>query len=357
MAKKSRKILEISSYPPPRAGWGIRVAFVMEGLREAGHSCQVINIAPESRRIPSSEYLTSMNGLDYTWKCFWWSLKGYRIHMHINGNSPKGFILAVIAHTMNLITFKRPVITMHAGPLQLFFPKERSRKWAPVIKYLFSSARRVICNSPAVKAKIIDYGIPEKKIISIPAFSRQYLRFKPLPMKSELQEFSADKDILLCSYNFFRPEFFIDRMMRALAILLKDHPRVGLMMLGSTDNSEEIRELIKELGIENHVYFAGDLTKEDFLTHVSRSDIMVRTPIRDGVASSVLEGLALGVPVVASENNRRPPSTITYDHENIEEMAAVLKETIDNLETVKQQVVKPEIRDTVADEVAVLTEV
>ena len=83
------KVLEISSYPPPRAGWGIRVTFVKEALLEAGHACEVLNIAPESRRIPSDEYLTSMNGLDYTWKCFKYSLKGYRVHMHLNGNSPK----------------------------------------------------------------------------------------------------------------------------------------------------------------------------------------------------------------------------------------------------------------------------
>ena len=84
-----KKILEISSYPPPRAGWGIRVSFVKDALIKAGHSCEVVNIAPESRRIPSPEYLTSMSGFDYFQKVFARSLRGYRVHMHLNGNSPK----------------------------------------------------------------------------------------------------------------------------------------------------------------------------------------------------------------------------------------------------------------------------
>ena len=33
------RILEISSYPPPRAGWGIRVEYLKKHLEAAGHEC------------------------------------------------------------------------------------------------------------------------------------------------------------------------------------------------------------------------------------------------------------------------------------------------------------------------------
>ncbi len=355
--RKSKKILEISSYPPPRAGWGIRVSFVKQALIEAGHECQVINIAPESRTIPSPEYLTSMNGLDYAWKVFKLSLKGYRVHMHLNGNSPKGFILTIIAETLNLLTFKRPILTVHAGPYQIYFPRERAPKLAPMFKFIFGVARKVICNNEAVKEKIIEYGICPGKIIPIQAFSRQYLQYHPANLSGAMGDFVERKEILISSYVFFRPEFFIDRMVKGVAELTKIHPGVGLIILGSDDNSEEIRALVKELGIEDSVFFAGDLDHDTFLTLVHKSDIFLRTPIRDGVASSVLEALALGVPVVASENHRRPPGCITYNHEDIADMVRVLDETIRNLPEVKKQVIKPEIRDTVAEEVAILTEV
>ncbi len=352
----AKKILEISSYPPPRAGWGVRVSFVKQALLAAGHDCKVINIAPESRKIPSAEYLTSLNGLDYVKKVLLHSLKGYRVHMHLNGNSPKGFILTILAEICNLITLKRPVLTVHAGPKQLYFPKEQAPYLTPMFKFIFGVARHIICNDEKVKAKIVEYGINPEKVVPIQAFSRQYLQFIPQTPPEPLCKFMENKQFLISSYVFFRPEFFIDRMVKGLAELVKKYPNLGLMILGSDDNSEDIRALVKQLGMGDNVYFCGDLDHDMFLTLVSRSDIFLRTPIRDGVSSSVLEALALGVPVVASENHRRPQSVITYNHEDIADMVQVLDEVLENLDNVKANVIKPEIRDTVADEVAVLLE-
>jgi len=217
-------------------------------------------------------------------------------------------------------------------------------------------AGKIICNNEAVKEKIVEYGINPKKIVPIPAFSKQYLQFEKIHLNGTLEAFMKGKELLISSYVFFRPEFFIDRMVKGMAELVKKHPKAGLMILGSDDGSEEIKELVRKLGISDQVYFTGDLDHDTFLTVVSHSDIVLRTPIRDGVSSSVLEALALNVPVVASENERRPESVITYNHEDISDMVRVLEETIKNLPAVKAKVVKPTIRDTVADEVAVLTD-
>ena len=145
-------------------------------------------------------------------------------------------------------------------------------------------------------------------------------------------------------------------MIAGIAELIKEYPDLGLVILGSDDHSEEIRSQVKDLNLEDHVFFAGDQDHDSFLTIVTASDIFLRTPIRDGIASSVLEALALGVPVVASENHRRPPSSVTYDHEHVQDMVRVVSKTLENLEQVKASLIKPEIQDTVADEIAVLVE-
>lgn len=351
---RPQKILEISSYPPPRAGWGIRVAFVKAALITSGHRCEVLNIAPESRKIPSSEYLTSLNGLDYVWKVLSHCLRGYRVHMHMNGDSPKGFILALLAEMICFVTFKRPVLTFHAGPYQKYFPQERAPLLTPVYKLIFGIAGRIICNNEAIKEKIAGYGARPEKITPIQAFSVQYLQYQPASLNGAGKLFMEGRKPLIASYVFFRPEFFIDRMIRAVAQLCPTFPGLGLLILGSDDGSQEIRELAGELGISDHLHFAGDLDHDTFLSCVAAADIFLRTPVKDGVCSSVLEALSLGVPVVASENGSRPVSVITYDHESIDDMARVLKETIENLPQVKKGVVKPTIRDTVADELAVL---
>ena len=203
----SRKILEISSYPPPRAGWGVRVSYVKDGLIAAGHECQVINIAPESRRIPSPEYLTAMNGLDYFWKCLKLSASGYRIHMHLNGNSPKGFVLTILAEIANLLTFRRPVLTVHAGPNQIYFPRENAPKLVLMFKFIFGVARKIICNSERVKEKIVEYGIKPDKIVPIQAFSVQYLQFEKQALPEDLQQFISKRHPLISSYVFSARNF------------------------------------------------------------------------------------------------------------------------------------------------------
>jgi glycosyltransferase involved in cell wall biosynthesis len=352
---KKIKILEISSYPPPRAGWGVRVSFVKEALINKGHVCEVLNTSPFSRKMPSNEYLTSMSGLDYFKKVLTRCWRGYSVHMHMNGDSPKGFILTSIALTASLLTFKRPFLTFHAGPYQKYFPKERAPLLTPVYKYIFSVSKKIICNDDAVKEKIVGYGINKDKIIPIRAFSVQYLKYQTISLNGSLNSFFANRAPIISTYMFFRPEFFADRLIRGISELVKIHKNLGLIIIGLENGAEDIKELINNLGINQNVCFAGDQPHDSFLTILSRSNIYLRTPVKDGVCSSVLEALTLGVPVIASENHRRPESAITYDNDDLNNMVSVVNNVIQNLTEFKSKVIKPFIEDTVKTEVDLLT--
>lgn len=354
--QRRKEILEITSYPPPRAGWGVRVSFVKEALIRSGHVCEVLNISPFSRTIPSEEYLTTMSGLDYFKKVFIRCLKGYRVHMHMNGDSPKGFFLTALAITISLLTFKRPVLTFHAGPFQKYFPQERAPLLTPLYKYIFVCSGKIICNDEAVKEKIAGYGIRRGKIIPIPAFSVQYLNYNPIAINGSLNQFVEKKSPLISTYVFVRPEFFIENMVEAITEVVKQHPDLGLIILGLDEGFERIRAMIQERGIADNIFFAGDQTHDSFLTIISKSDIYLRTPVKDGVCSSVLEALSLKVPVVASENNRRPESVITYDNNDTNNMVKVLDDVIRNMTIYKSRVVVPFIEDTVKEEIEILTE-
>src|SRR5687768_3689563 len=97
------RILQVTSYPPPRAGWGIRVEFLKKRLELEGHQCVVLNIGT-SRRIPSPEYETVMSGFDFVRKVWRYSRRGYVVHAHANGDSPTGLMLALLAELINVVT-------------------------------------------------------------------------------------------------------------------------------------------------------------------------------------------------------------------------------------------------------------
>ena len=347
------KILEISSYPPPRAGWGMRVYFLKKELEKDGHICTVLNTG-KSRKMRGKDFVPVFNGLDYVFKVFKYRLKGFTVHMHLNGDSPKGFVLTCIALAISLLTFHRPVITFHAGPIQKYFPKSKAPHLTMMYKFIFTVPRHIICNNEAVKQAIMSYRISGDKIIPIQAFSVQYLEFEEKCLNDRVEAFFLQYPNIICSYVFFRPEFFIEDMIHAMAKLRSHRNDVGLLIMGSDMGSEKIRELIASLGLEDHVLIAGDQDHDSFLTILQRSKIYLRTPVKDGVSSSVLEALALGTPVVASENGSRPPSVVTYESRNVEDMVQKLMYVLDHHEELKRAIVKPEIKDTVQDEIAVL---
>ena len=347
------RILEITSYPPPRAGWGVRVEHVKRRLEEMGHTCTVLNIG-KSRLIPSREYVGVGGLFDYCWKVFRYSVRGYLVHMHVNGDSEKGFVLALLAEIIGLCCGRRCVLTFHAGAEQKYFPQHRAPLLTPMYKLLFAIPAAIICNSESVRAAIAGYGVPRRKIVPIPAFSRQYLQYEPTCLPEPIRAFAAAHRPLLTSYVFFRPEFFIESLIEAIGLLVGRHPQIGLVIMGSDAGSEAIRERMAERGLTGSVLLCGDLAHDDFLTLLTTGDIYVRTPKKDGVASSVLEALSLRVPVVASENGTRPAGVVTFEPDNAQDLADTVTRVLHTLDDVRAAIVPPVVADTVADEAELL---
>ena len=126
------KVLEISSFPPPRAGWGVRVEFLKRHLESMGHTCVVLNIGT-SRRIPSEHYETVLSGTDYAKKVWRFSRRGFATHAHVNGTSPKGFVLTILAEAISRLCGQRCYLTFHAGVEQVYFPRSKAPRLTPVL--------------------------------------------------------------------------------------------------------------------------------------------------------------------------------------------------------------------------------
>jgi glycosyltransferase involved in cell wall biosynthesis len=80
----------------------------------------------------------------------------------------------------------------------------------------------------------------------------------------------------------------------------------------------------------------GNLNHDEFLSLLSRCFVYLRTPECDGVAASVLESLALKIPVVASENGRRPVGVVTYRDTDAADMVEKLSFAREHYEKVIQ---------------------
>ena len=359
MAEASARILEVASYPPPRSGWSVRIEFLKKRLEEEGHECVVLNVGA-SRRIPSSEYESVLGAGDLLRKLWRYSGRGFVIHAHANGDSWKGAVLAIGAALVNLACGRRCYLTFHAGAIQRYFPRDRAWGLVPLYWLLFTMPRRIICNSEAVKQRIQGYGIRADKIAAIPAFSRQYLEFTPTALPAQLEAFLERFPSSVFTYVRMRPLFYPLPMLDAMARVMERRPDVGLVLCGGLSHSEgwlwrEVQARIERHAMADRICVIEDLDHDTFLTALARSALYLRTPITDGVASSVLEALALRVPVVASENGTRPAGVITYPVEDAGRLAETLEYVIGNRPAVVADMAQLDVVDTLADEVALLT--
>lgn len=345
----AKKILQIGNYPPPMCGWAIQTKLVTDELRRRGHVCDVLKIN-ENRQVKSPEYVDVQDGKDYVWKVFCHALRGYRLNVHVNGWSKKGYILALIAAIAGRVVFRPALVTFHGGLSQAYFPRYDSRRLYWAFKLLFHLAGGVACDDVPIKDAIVRYGIDPRKIATIETFSSQYLDFTPARFEDRVESFLRNHDPVFFCYVSFRVEYRLEVLREAMAKFRAMHPRSGFIWLGFPEKEmPAVGEFVAPWpeSERESLLLLGNATHDEFLTLLSRSKICIRTPACDGVAASVLESLAIGVPVVASENGRRPAGVITYEENDPNDLVAKLEYTLANFERVKQSLQGAEMDDNV----------
>jgi len=129
------------------------------------------------------------------------------------------------------------------------------------------------------------------------------------------------------------------------------HPEAGFIWLGFP--SKELpaaNEFVASWPAPERqsLLLLGNLTHDEFLTLLSRCFAYIRTPVCDGVAASVLESLALGIPVIASENGHRPTNVTTYREGDAADLCAKLIRLSDGYDQFKKDAQLEAAEDNIA---------
>jgi glycosyltransferase involved in cell wall biosynthesis len=347
------RVLQISNYPPPVCGWSIHTQLVERELAARGADSRVMDIGP-GRTLEGRGCETVMSGFDYARKLLRYRRMGFTFHAHLNGDSWKGYLLALAAVLLGRLSSKPAVVTFHAGPSQIYFPRSRGF-WFRAFQLLFRSSGNIICNHEPVKRLIEAYGVPPGRVHPIPAFSSQYQEEIPAPLPPRVEEFLSAHAPLLFSYSLFRPEFTMEALFGAFAELRREEfTRAGLIVAGPQEVPAEFAEQLGRLCASESVLFPGNLPHAEFLTAVARSDVFVRTHLRDGVCTSVLEALGLGVPVVAAEDGHRPASVVTYAPGDAADLLRKLRDVLSDLSAARSRIRPPEVENHLEREVRLL---
>jgi glycosyltransferase involved in cell wall biosynthesis len=323
----AKKILEIGNWPPPVCSWSMSLVGLRKVLEDRGWDCQIMNLN-ENRRVKSPQYIDVQDGWDYFVKVLRMVRKGYTVHVRVNGETRKGYLLALAALCLARIR-GTALLTYGGGHQQKYFPAPDSWFRRQAFALLFRLPHRIYCNSEKVKGSILTAGIRPQIVVPIPHFSTHYVQFVPTPLPPEVEEFYRKHDGVFFSYVCFRPEFTLDFLAEAIRRFRSSHPNIGFMMVGPWDREMgPMIEFLKREQLEGCVCVLGSVPHELFLTLLSRSLAYIRTPITDGVCSSVLESLKLKVPVLAAQNEARPPGTELWTAGDVDSLFALMENAV-----------------------------
>ena len=89
-------------------------------------------------------------------------------------------------------------------------------------------------------------------------------------------------------------------LLEALASVVRDHRNIVLLVAGRAgDASADLRDLIHDRKLERHVRLLGH--RDDVPDVLAASDLFVFPSLYEGLPGAVIEAMALGLPIVASD--------------------------------------------------------
>lgn len=344
------KFLQIGNYPPPACGWAMQTKLLLEEIRQRGYVCEVLNIN-ESRKRKTAEYVDVQNGFDYVYKLVRFAWNGYRFQMHVNAQSKTGYLLALLAAIVGRLSGRPIALSWQGGLQQKYFPRRKGQLLREIYRVLFLLSGKIACNEVRIKKAIESYGIEPGRVAAIPAFSKQNLEFRKVPLDPKIVEFLKSHDPVFFCYVSFRPEYRLPVLRAAMNKFRQKHSQAGFIWLGFPSRElQPAEEFVEEWAPQERdsLLLLGNLSHDEFLTLLARCFAYIRTPACDGVAASVLESLFLGIPVVASENHSRPAGVTTYDETDAQDLCEKLEFVRENYAQLKEQTQLHDDEDNVA---------
>ena len=166
-------------------------------------------------------------------------------------------------------------------------------------------AAKIICVSQSLKDLMISQGIDEDKltVVGNGVDTEKFQALDKLHARHELG-ISESASVLITVGGLVERKGF-HRVMDVMPTLREEFPNLVYLVVGGAsaegDWSEYLKELASDLGIADSVRFLGQLAPDQLSLPLSAADVFVLSSRNEGWANVILESMACGTPVIASD--------------------------------------------------------
>ncbi|MDZ7698218.1 MAG: glycosyltransferase family 1 protein [Deltaproteobacteria bacterium] len=199
-------------------------------------------------------------------------------------------------HTIHDLAFLR-------SEYKAYFPGPMARELKQFTERRVADSSYLIAVSENTKQDLIEYyGFPSERIAVIGhGFDKRLFNTEKVNGSDVYQKFSITEPFIV-SVGVLQPRKNFDRLINAFNALKKAHriPHKLVIIGGRAWQYEHIEALPGQLGIEKDVVFTGVLPVEDLASLLKNAALFALPALYEGFGIPVIEAMACGTPVVAS---------------------------------------------------------
>jgi glycosyltransferase involved in cell wall biosynthesis len=181
----------------------------------------------------------------------------------------------------------------------------RMRRYRPLVRAALAHARRVFAVADALKQVAVSLDIPAERILVV-GNGVDTAVFRPVDRGEARRALglAADAPVLITVGGLVERKGF-HRVIEQLPALQKRFPGLQYLIVGGPspegDFTPRLREQVAALGLGESVRFLGALAPTELPAPLSAADVFVLATRNEGWANVLLEAMACGLPVVATD--------------------------------------------------------
>ncbi len=170
---------------------------------------------------------------------------------------------------------------------------------------VLGEADNIIAVSHAVKEDITHYPEVDESKITVIHNGVDTSFFRPVDdgMREELA--SGYDNVILFLGRLIKQKG-VEYLLRGMPEILQEHPSTVLLITGKGKSKPVLEKMVRKLGLQENVKFTGFVPEERLPALYSASDVYVLPSLWEVLPISLLEALACGVPLVASNAGGNP---------------------------------------------------
>ncbi len=204
-------------------------------------------------------------------------------------------------------------------------------------KYAFKKAHLIHAWGPVMTISMKEIGVDMSKVLVLPKGIDLSL-FTPSTNYSNKIEAIVTRSL--------QPEYRHDSILKAFGILHQKGIDFSLTIVGDGTRLQFLKDLAKELQIENKVIFTGRIPNTELPKLLQQSNIYISMPITEGVSASLFEAMACNCYPVVSDiagnqswiTHRENGQLITID--DVEMLANELIWSFENPESRNEAIIR-----------------